>query len=126
MYVCMHACMYVCMYVRTYVRTYVCMCIYMYTYRHIYIYIHIHMCVYIYIYMCIYICIYIYIYIYIILIAPERSAASGRSFHARERRAKPLRASQRLSETSPLRWSCGIFSLKGEALRGSRIARIGI
>ena len=45
----------------------------------------------------------------------------------RKRKVKPLRASQSLSETFPcVVGNCTAFYLKGEALRGNRVARVGI
>ena len=48
-----------------------------------------------------------------------------RVHNARKRKVKPLSASQSLSETFPCtRYKA--FSLKGKALKGNRVARIGI
>ena len=56
---------------------------------------------------------YLYIYIYI-----DR-------LNARNCKVKTLRASQSLSETFP-GTGYEVFSLEGNALRGNRVARIGI
>ena len=64
-------------------------------------------------------CYYYYYY------ALAQRVVDGGRFDARERKVKPLRISQSLSETFPCTGYTA-FSLKGAALRGNRVVRIGI